>query len=259
MYSESAPDFALTYTWDTDFRKEMPEYFSNIKDIVDSNQGTEKYSKPFENMTFWLDIFFIDQNQKAFVDQLISDSNEIYTSALHHTVLLTFDTLRRGWCLVEIGYRAYAIMAEFRLKMGDLKRLLSGKATEKLHYSVKFMRRFPESFIVSHRLPQIIFGTSSDLSKDLFPFVESEILKYMKTSNDHDRPRILEILTELFETEEEFDSVIHDFATGCVQLVAKGLNGVREPSPIPQSDTIIPTLFHHASLLKAPVSLLSEG
>jgi hypothetical protein len=232
-YSESAPDFALTYTWDTDFRKEMPEYFSNIQKVVDSSQGPDKYTKRFEDMTFWLDIFFIDQNDSALIDKLISDSSQIYTSASHHCVLLAFDTLRRGWCLVEIGYRAYGIMAEFRLKMKDLQRMLSGKAEEKEHYSVKVLQKVSEASIISHRLPQIIFGTSSDLTKDLFPFMASEILDNMKTSNESDRPRILEILTQLFEEKAAFDSVIHEFATGGIALVAKGLNGVRKPPPSP--------------------------
>ena len=227
-YSENAPDAALTYTWDTDFRKEIPEYFSHIKEIVDSDKN---YSKKFQDMTFWIDIFFIDQNGDDLIDQLIFYSNEIYTTALHHFVLLAFDTLRRGWCLVEVGYRAYAIMAEFRLDLDDLKRMLSGRVTDKEHYSVRYMKKFSESFIVSQRLPQIIFGTSSDLNQDLFSFMGSEILNSMKTSNEKDRPRIFEILTELFGTTDDFDSVIHEFAFGGTQLVAEDRHGVREPSP----------------------------
>ncbi len=111
--------------------------------------------------------------------------------------------------------------------------MLSGKAEEKEHYSVKFLKNFSEASIISYRLPQIIFGTSSDLTKDLFPFMASEILHNMKTSNENDRPKIFEILTQLFREQAAFDSVIHEFATGCIELVAKGLNGVREPPPSP--------------------------
>jgi hypothetical protein len=223
LYRESPPDFALTYTWDTDFLTEMPVFMSNIKRLVNSNQGSEKFSKKFDDMTFWVDIFFIDQNDtEALIHNLISDSNEIYSAAPHHAVLLAFDTLRRGWCLVEIGYRVYAVLAEFRLDMKDLKRMLSGVATDKKHFSVKYMKEFSESFIVSYRLPQIIFGDSSDLAKDLFPFMTSEILDNMRTTFPQDRDKICEILGHLFGDVAMFDSVIHEFASGAIKIVAEG-------------------------------------
>jgi hypothetical protein len=106
--------------------------------------------------------------------------------------------------------------------MDDLKRLLSGEATDQRHYSVKFMKTFSESFIISHRLPQCIFGNSSYLTKDLFPFMTSEILERMRTSQDKDRDKIFEILTELFGSREAFDSVIHEFATGAIKAIADG-------------------------------------
>jgi hypothetical protein len=243
-YSVAAPDFALTYTWDTDFRKEMPQYFSKIKAMVDENQiGPMKYSKRFKEMTFWIDIFFIDQNAKTsetLIDDLIQASNEIYSSAPHHAVFLTFDTLRRGWCLVEIGYRAFAIMNEFRLSMNNLKLLLAGKVTDNQHFSVKSMKWFSEAHIVAHRLPQIIFGDSSYLTKDLFPFMDSEILGNMRTSKKQDEHRIFEILTQLFSSESAFDAVIHEFATGGIEAVAAGHHQMAMPPHFPLTSSSLP-------------------
>ena len=226
-YSDSAPDFALTYTWDTDFRKEMPHFFDSIRKMMDADEseGDEKFNKPFSELTFWLDIFFIDQNSNSeeLIDTLVSDSNQIYSSATHHAIFLAPDTLRRGWCLVEIGYRAFAVMAEFRLNIDDLKRLLAGNVQSgKKHFSTKSMRERSESYIVSKCLPLIVVGTAASLVKDLFPYISSEILQEMKTSHKPDRQKILEMLTQLFGSQREFDKVVHAFAEGAIKLVSEG-------------------------------------
>ena len=225
LYSDSAPDFALTYTWDTDFRKEMPHFFDSIRKMMDADEseGDEKFNKTFSELTFWLDIFFINQNAEALIDTLVLDSNQIYSSATHHAIFLAPDTLRRGWCLVEIGYRAFAVMSEFRLKIDDLKRLLAGNIkSEKKHFSTKSMRERSESYIVSKSLPCIVVGTATSLVKDLFPYISSEILQDMNTSYPSDRQRILEMLTQLFGSQGEFDKVVHAFAEGAIKLVSEG-------------------------------------
>ena len=114
-------------------------------------------------------------------------------------------------------------MAEFRLKIDDLKRLLTGNIKSgKKHFSTKSMRERSESYIVSKSLPCIVVGTATSLVKDLFPYISSEILQDMNTSYPSDRQRILEMLTQLFGSQGEFDKVVHAFAEGAIKLVSEG-------------------------------------
>jgi hypothetical protein len=65
-------------------------------------------------LTYWVDIFFNDQNSDN-VPKFLREAEAIYRNSPHHAVLMMNGTLFRGWCVFETATRTNAAMARCRL------------------------------------------------------------------------------------------------------------------------------------------------
>ena len=101
-YSADRPSVIITYTWagvclDSDLPK-----FLDMADIL--------IGCPDSNRTYWLDIFFNDQNNPNGIENDLRVADELYQSTRYHVVILFNRALQRGWCCNEVATRIMYVM-----------------------------------------------------------------------------------------------------------------------------------------------------
>jgi hypothetical protein len=228
-YSMRPPDFAITYVWGMDLRTEFPLYIRSVEKYVLSGDFVhEGKVLRFDEMTFWIDILFVDQNPSGdasgLIARLIEDCSRIYARTPHHLIFMSDKILDRGWCLMEICYRAFAVQAEFTLSVLDLTRLLSGFVSERgtVHSStVNLTDGITETFIHRNKLPSLHF--IKDIRSDIHPYglVDKNILQAMNVFEGKEKTLITQIVTILFRDAATFNRVIHAFARGAESQLNK--------------------------------------
>lgn len=95
------PDVAVSYTWVSNLQFIMRQLKSFLKG------GSIRFGNhpPLpENTTFWVDIFFNDQNSIDILTEL-AIAEMVYKNATYHVMALNGAPLTRGWCLFEIVIR----------------------------------------------------------------------------------------------------------------------------------------------------------
>jgi hypothetical protein len=228
-YSMRPPDFAITYVWGTDLRKEFPLYIQSVEKYVRSGEFVHEGDKlRFDEMTFWIDILFVDQSPSGdasvLIAKLVEDCSRIYARTPHHLVFMSDKTLDRGWCLMEICYRAFAVQVEFTLSVFDLLRLLSGSGSGlRTVYSstVTLKDGITETFIRRNKLPSLHFIKDIGSVISLYGLVDKNILQDMHVFEGKEKTLIAKIVTILFRDEATFNRVIHAFARGAVSQLDK--------------------------------------
>jgi hypothetical protein len=225
FYSMRPPDFAVTYVWGVDFRKDLPLYLESVKQYVRSEMFVQSgIERSFDEMTFWIDIFFVDQNSSALITKLVEDCSHIYSRAPHHIMFMSGNILDRGWCLVEICYRVFAVQSEYAIPMANLTDLLSGsvRSYSMAHSSnISLKQHETETFISNNKLPSLHF--IGDIKDGVKPYTEikKNILQEMHVFNDAELNLIKDIITTLFRDEATFNRVIRAFARGAVAKLKK--------------------------------------
>ena len=184
--------------------------------------------RSFENMTFWVDILFVDQNpsgdSSGFIAKLVDDCSRIYARTPHHLIFMSGNILDRGWCLMEICYRAFAVQREFTLSTINLTNLLSGSVSgfaSEHSSTVSLKQHLTETFISQNKLSSLHF--IEDIGNDIRPYVsdDTNILQAMHVFEGKERGLIAEIVTILFRDEATFNRVIRAFARGAVARLDK--------------------------------------
>lgn len=228
FYSMRPPDFAVTYVWGMDFRKQLPLYIKSVQDYV--NQSEFKHhgtARRFEEMTFWVDIFFVDQNPpgdlSGLIARLVEDCSHVYAQAPHHLIFMSTKVLEKSWCLMEICYRTFAVQCEFTLSIIDLTNLLSGSVNSMMTHSSTVTLRpdVTETFIHRNKLPSLHFidDITAEISK--YAADKSDIKRNMTAFDPRDLDLIGEIVTILFRDEATFNRVIRAFAKGAMHQLKK--------------------------------------
>jgi len=224
-YCMRPPDFAVTYVWGMDFRKQLPRYMDSVKKYVQSPGFVHDVEGiKFEDMTFWVDVFFVDQNNSNLTVRLVEDCSHIYSRSLHHVIFMSDTILERGWCLVEICYRTFAVQKEYTLKTGDLINLLAGRPNIiPVVYSstVSLRQGVSEKFISVNKLPSLHFIGGMQASLERYCRVSKQIVRDMRVYEDIERVRIREIINTLFPGDDTFDRVVHAFARGALLQLRK--------------------------------------
>jgi hypothetical protein len=229
FYSMRPPDFAITYVWGMDLRTEFPLYIRSVEKYVLSGDFVhEGKVLRFDEMTFWIDILFVDQNpsgdSSGLIARLIEDCSRIYARTPHHLVFMSDKFLDRGWCLMEICYRAFAVQVEFTLATRNLTNLLSGSVSEfgvDHSSTITLKEHVTETFISKNKLSSLHF--IKDIRNDIKPYVsvDKNILKAMHVFEGTEKALIPQIVTILFHDEYTFNRVIRAFATGALSQLDK--------------------------------------
>jgi hypothetical protein len=101
FYSMARPTVIITYTWaGLCLETDLPKFL----DMFEAMFGADP------NLTFWLDIFFNDQNNPAGIGEALKIADGLYRSVRFHLVLICNGTLSRGWCNSEISTRLIHMM-----------------------------------------------------------------------------------------------------------------------------------------------------
>jgi hypothetical protein len=183
-------------------------------------------TREFEKMTFWMDIFFVDQNPSAspgLIALLIEDCSHVYAQTPHHAIFMSETILDRSWCLMEICYRVFAVKSEYTLSVIALTELLSGHVGEYISYSSNVTLKLgqTESFISRNKLPSLHF------IKDIRGQINNYTLRGKDIKNDmsayeiKDLEIIGQIVTILFNDDNTFNRVIRAFAAGAMHQLKK--------------------------------------
>ena len=224
-YSMRPPDFAVTYVWGVDFRTQLPLYMESVRKYVESDgfvAGGIKRS--FDEMTFWIDVFLVDQNSPEIIVKLVEDCSHIYSRTPHHVMFMSATILDRGWCLVEICYRAFAVQCEYTLANMNLTNLLSGSVNSFAagHSSTSSLNQNEtETFISQNKLPSLHFIDNIGTAIKTYADEKRNILQDMHVFNDKEMDLIKAIITTLFRDEATFNRVIRAFARGAVARLEK--------------------------------------
>ena len=96
-----------------------------LNDLKVQRARSEDGKRTGGRLRVWIDCFFIDQLSKKITVEL-AISQEYYILCLHHIIAGSNSLLDRGWCLWELGLRAYS----------KKKSLVIGKLQEKVKTSV---------------------------------------------------------------------------------------------------------------------------
>jgi hypothetical protein len=224
LYVMRPPDFAVTYVWGMDFRKQFPLYIQSVKRYVKSSGFVhDDIKRNFEEMTFWIDIFFVDQNLSNIIDKLINDCSRVYAQSPHHVIFMSDYILDRGWCLVEICYRAFALQKEYTLSETNLTNLMAGyvnSITTAHSSTVSLRQNQTETFISENKLPSLHFITDIAGAIEKYSHHESDSLNNMHVFNNDERGLIKNIVTTLFD-EETFNKIVRAFARRAVAQLKK--------------------------------------
>ena len=100
-YSTKFPDVPATYTWaGMCLEHDMPKFL----EALESEIGIDP------DRTFWIDIFFNDQNEPDKIEEALSVANGFYQNGARHAMFIKSRVMSRGWCNKEIATRTIFIM-----------------------------------------------------------------------------------------------------------------------------------------------------
>jgi hypothetical protein len=106
LFSKEFPDGALSYEWTLGFgNKEGLVGVLNHPKVQQAR--SEDGKRTGGRLLVWIDIFFIDQMSKNIKVEL-AISLEYYILCWLHIIAGSNSLLDRGWCLWELGLRAYS-------------------------------------------------------------------------------------------------------------------------------------------------------
>jgi hypothetical protein len=231
-YSLRPPDFVITYMWSTDFLVEIPRYFESLKMYVESDKFVHHGNKKsvFEDMTFWMDIFFLDQNSTDLMDVIAEEMNCLYAFTPHHAVFMKEGILGRGWCVIEIGYRRFSVMTEFNIDRKSLLRMLVRFDSEFVKhfdslgdsmiysdsklFSNRSLKYWICDSIIYNKLPSMHF--LGDMSSDLLKSRNVGVLDNITSFDSGDVSHIQNTLDMLFHDKYSTTLYMHAFADGAV-------------------------------------------
>jgi hypothetical protein len=126
LFSNGFPDGVLSYEWSFGLGKGLVKVLNDPKvQQARSSDGKRTGGR----LLVWIDAFFIDQLSKNIKVEL-AISQEYYILCSLHIIAGSDSLLDRGWCLWELGLRAYS----------GKNSLIIGKLQEK----VKMPSCFPE-------------------------------------------------------------------------------------------------------------------
>ncbi len=116
LYSDTEPVAALTYEWTLSFN-DILGFLSapQIRECNACHPKCEPIPEDRQELTLWMDIFFVDQNSMDMPRELLSMEDK-YCKARFHLVLGTATVSMRAWCLHEIGVRCKASKISHLLK-----------------------------------------------------------------------------------------------------------------------------------------------
>ena len=218
FYSSDPPDYAISYPWDLDLRTEIDKFFQACK-------SRAQYVDQFENVTFWVDICFIDQNSENIENELLI-SQEQYRTAMGHLLFMARRPLARGWILFELAFRLFSIMTEFGLTFEETLRYLtfmvgdgsvsgSGDSPSNKFQSRRTFKEYSLDHILNVSFPQIIICEGiTDLQTDLYDYCGKETFSNMKTFKLEDKKMLQDRLRLLVGSEGRINQFINQLSMG---------------------------------------------
>ncbi len=105
LFNEEFPDNVLTYEWSTSMGKDGILKVLHDRNVRQTRSTDGK--RTGGNLLLWIDVLFIDQLSKR-VKVELAISQEYYILCENHIVAGSSSLLNRGWCLWELGLRAYS-------------------------------------------------------------------------------------------------------------------------------------------------------
>jgi hypothetical protein len=234
FYSCNPPDYAISYPWDLDLRNDMSKFFEACKTEV-------VHTDRFEDVTFWVDICFINQNSENIASELLV-SQENYRTSMGHFVFLAKRPFARGWILFELAFRLFSIMTELGMTFEEMLGYLTcmvgsdGDATTSMSEDTprnKFKsRRTFQEYSLDHVLkisfPQIVICEGiTDLQTDLYDYCGKETFGNMKTHTPEDKKMLQERLELLIGSESKVNQIINQLSMGARIKVFHSNNAIR--------------------------------
>jgi hypothetical protein len=106
LFSQDFPDCVLSYEWSLGLGKKKG-LVRVLNDLRVLRARSSDGSRTGGRLLVWIDALFIDQLSKNIRVEL-AISQEYYILCTHHIVAGSYSLLDRGWCLWELGLRAYS-------------------------------------------------------------------------------------------------------------------------------------------------------
>ena len=122
-FSQMFPDGALSYEWMQSLGTEIVRVLNDPKVLEARSEDGQRTGG---RLLVWIDCFFIDQLSKKIKVEL-AITQEYYISCGLHIVAGSDSLLGRGWCLWELGLRAYS--KKDSLIIGKLKEEVNSQVT----------------------------------------------------------------------------------------------------------------------------------
>ena len=102
FFQDKHPMVALTYTWSSTLQDVLTLLETQV------TQYALEYGLEKDEVTFWMDIFHVDQNSENIKGE-VDSARWIYQYALFHVVILLGAPMHRVWCALEFFYRWDAV------------------------------------------------------------------------------------------------------------------------------------------------------
>ena len=225
-FSTRKPDIVITYTWGMDLRRDLPRFLERLYWRL-KRSGRVASWEEFASKTFWVDIFFNDQNSKDIVQDL-NAAQRIYEEAWVHAVLVMRDPLSRGWCLFELGVRVWAVGKEFGLDHPAVLRLLRAAHGAEEVYTSRSDWTSHSAAAVAGRLPLFVAVEGvTELQAEVFGYAGADAFGRMATTQAEDKPEIQKRLSLLLESPDRFNAVISALAAREKDYFDGALGGLR--------------------------------
>ena len=186
FYSEQAPNIVVTYRWDMCLLSELPLFMDELEKWCDCTKDT----------TFWIDAFFVDQNQRD-LDEELDKIVEVIRFADYHAVFMKYRALFSGWCSFEVAVRTKRVMDATRLTPDDIAReviSLDDHAFSKLIMVPSVPAMYEDLF---------------DHSRDLF--------ETMTTAEALDKIKLQDRILALFGSKDRFNQTMQGFKRAAVE------------------------------------------
>jgi hypothetical protein len=106
LFSQHFPDGVLTYEWSKGMGNNKG-LLQVLKDPKVQQARSSDGKRTGSALLVWIDVFFINQMAKKVVVEL-AISQAYYILCENHIIAGSFTLLDRGWCIWELGLRAYS-------------------------------------------------------------------------------------------------------------------------------------------------------
>jgi hypothetical protein len=186
FYSEQEPNVAITYRWDTNLQHDFPRFLDEF----------EKACQTRKDMAYWIDIFFVDQNQRD-LDSELDKTVEIIRFSEHHAVFMKNHTLFSGWCNLEIAARTKRVMDATRMSPEDIAR--------------EVISLDDSGFSKLIMLPNV-----PDLYEDLFD-MSRDVYDTLVTSDKADRAKLQNKIIDMFGSKDLFNHTMQCYKRAAIE------------------------------------------